>query len=458
MARSRTLEIIITGKDKVTRVLKRITGGLKKWGKGALKVSGLVVAGMGAVTGALTVMFSKLAESIDNQAKVAAKLGLTNEALSVFRDAAGYAGIATTTFDMALQRMTRRVSEAANGTGEAVKALEELGLNAEELNKKSPDKALKDIVAALDGVKSKSDKLRLAFKLFDSEGVAMVNLTRMGLKQAQDDADALGLKLSESQAKGVEAANDAWARVKIVFGDFLKYVTAIIAPAVTSALGSAFDKLKEFDFKAIGVRMAQGIGRGVVLILEGVEKIGTGIVNWKIGLEIVRVLFLQIQLGIWKSLEGMRALNVAVRELEEKLNPLKLGLKFGGADIENEGLEKSKKILEEQRVIIAQIKKDIEASKAKGAGLLGDQEKSKTALDGFISKVQEVSKEIKQGAEDAEKAEKNKAKYAKMATAAYNEQFEAARRLNAELIRGSGGGSFSSVESLKKDIEKAEEE
>jgi len=93
MNKSRTIQLVIAGKDRVSKMLKRITGTLKRWGVGALKITGGMVAGFGAVTVALGAMFAKLSASIDEQAKMASALGLSNEQLGVMRDAAGYATI-----------------------------------------------------------------------------------------------------------------------------------------------------------------------------------------------------------------------------------------------------------------------------------------------------------------------------------------------------------------------------
>ena len=116
----------------------------------------------------------------DSLAKTASKIGTTTEALSALRYAADITGVATTTMDMALQRFTRRTAEAAKGTGEAKGAIRELGINAQELNRMPLDQRMLVLADAFSGVKSESDRLRLAFKLFDSEGAALVNTLSLG--------------------------------------------------------------------------------------------------------------------------------------------------------------------------------------------------------------------------------------------------------------------------------------
>ncbi|RLC27975.1 MAG: hypothetical protein DRH37_10095, partial [Deltaproteobacteria bacterium] len=260
MKSKKTVEIKVTARDKASRVLKKITASFKKWGVGALKITGGLVAGVGAVTVALGAMFTKLSASIDEQAKMASALGLSNESLGVMRDAAGYAGISIGQLDTALRKMSQSVADAADGTGEAKDALEELGLDAEKLQQMGPEKAFKAIVDRLDQIPNGIKKTQMAMDIFGKSGAAMANLTSDGLKQAQKDADTLGLKLSSAQAANVEASNDAWSRIKNVAADFLKFITARLAPGVKAGLDKAFDFIKKQDLQAWAAKAAKGIG------------------------------------------------------------------------------------------------------------------------------------------------------------------------------------------------------
>ena len=156
-------------------------------------------------------------QAIDNLAKTADKLGVTTEALAGFRHAAELTGVSTQTADMALQRFTRRLAEAAVGTGEAKGALKELGVSAAELVQKSPTEAIAEIADAMLEVDNQADRVRLSMKLFDSEGVALVNtlaLGSAGLYDAAEAAEIFGLAISREAAQKVEDANDAMTRLQ----------------------------------------------------------------------------------------------------------------------------------------------------------------------------------------------------------------------------------------------------
>ena len=136
---------------------------------------------------------------------------------------------------MALQRFTRRTAEAAKGTGEAKGAIRELGINAQELNRMPLDKRMLVLADAFSGVKSESDRLRLAFKLFDSEGAALVNtlsLGREGLAELLGEAKALGAVMSSDAARGVEKTADEITKLKAIAQGMRDQFVAALAPAI----------------------------------------------------------------------------------------------------------------------------------------------------------------------------------------------------------------------------------
>ena len=201
------------------RNLGKASVGVKSFERSASSVTGTLkklAAGLAAVAGAAgTVALIKNSfKLIDAQAKTADKLGLTTEALAGLRLAASRSGVATSALDTGLQRMTRRVAEAAKGTGEARNAIAELGLDAKKLVAQSPDEQFKQIAEAMNRVDRQTDRVRLSFKLFDTEGVALVNTLasgRSGLDAAEAAARRFGTAVSRIDAAKIEIANDAIA-------------------------------------------------------------------------------------------------------------------------------------------------------------------------------------------------------------------------------------------------------
>jgi hypothetical protein len=128
--------------------------------------------------------------------------------------------------------MTRRVAEAAEGTGEAKAALKELGLDARKLTKLPLEESFREIADAMGNVQGKSSKVRLAFKLFDSEGVALLNtlnLGKGGLEEYAAEAEKLGGTLDEKTIAAIERMNDRWTKTTMVLERAKNAVVGFVA-------------------------------------------------------------------------------------------------------------------------------------------------------------------------------------------------------------------------------------
>ncbi|MGB0890319.1 MAG: phage tail tape measure protein, partial [Solirubrobacterales bacterium] len=139
------------------------------------------------------------ADEMDRTADISRKLGAATEELISMRHAAEQlTEVAASGLDMAMQRWTRRLAEAAAGTGEAQKAIAELNLDAKRLQGLTLTQQMLEVAGAMQKVEKQSDKLRIAFKFFDSEGAALVNLFNSPgeLQKKLGEASSLGLTFS----------------------------------------------------------------------------------------------------------------------------------------------------------------------------------------------------------------------------------------------------------------------
>ena len=230
-----------------------------------------------AATAATAAMVASSLKSIDALAKTSDKLGIAISDLQALRQAAELTGVGTSTLDMSLQRMTRRLSEAAQGTGEAQDALKELNLDALALAKLSPDEQFREIAGAMEEVGAQSDRVRLAFKLFDSEGAALVNtlaLGKQGLKDVGDEMDALGASIERVDAAKVEAANDAMLRVATAAGAVSDQLTIELASSITAV---ANQMVKEFSrgSGSLGTGMEDAVDVGVEALADFLDGAAT---------------------------------------------------------------------------------------------------------------------------------------------------------------------------------------
>ena len=278
-------KIIISAVDKTQRGLGSVTSRLKKVAGAVFSVRTALVGVAGAAGFGLLVKSSL--NATDSLAKTASKIGTTTEALSGLRYAADLTGVSTQTMDMALQRFTRRTAEAAQGTGEAKDAILELGIDARQLVKVPLDQRMLILADAFAKVDNEADKLRLAFKLFDSEGAALVNtlgLGRDGLAEMLGEARALGVVMSSDAAAGVEDANDALTRLRFLFKGVTDQTVAALAPAIESLTTKFKDFLLEVTkskggIEAFAQSMAQSILKSVGTVLTALQSMVNGVIG-----------------------------------------------------------------------------------------------------------------------------------------------------------------------------------
>jgi len=247
---------VTKGFDKINRSAKRLRGNLAAGGGGGGMLGMMLgrggVAGLakavpllGAALLAMKAMkaaargVSEAVDRIDSLAKTSQKLGMTINALNGLRFAGEQTGVSANTMDMALQRMTRRLAEAAQGSGEAKDAIKQLGLDAQQLAQMSPDKAFLEITRAMKGVQQPSEKLRLAFKLFDSEGVSLVNTMQAGtagIEEYMKKAEELQGITAEDAAK-FSAFKDASNELSKAMEGLWQEIGIVLLPVLTDLLG-----------------------------------------------------------------------------------------------------------------------------------------------------------------------------------------------------------------------------
>ncbi len=206
--------------------------------------AGAAVAGVvatfriaGQVVDSVSAAIMRQMEEVDKLAKTSSKLGMLPDTLQSIRLAGSeLAGMEFNTVDMAMQRMPRRAGEAAVGTGEAQGALKALGLDAKLLAAADPGKAFSMIAEKMALVDDPAERLRLSFKLFDSEGVAMVNVLQEGggvVDEYREKLEQLGMATPLEDAMRVEAANDAMAQASMAVDGLTRTLAVDLAPALT---------------------------------------------------------------------------------------------------------------------------------------------------------------------------------------------------------------------------------
>lgn len=223
---------------------------------------------MAAAAGAMAIAVGNVINKADQLGDVADRMGVSIEALQELRHAADRGGMAVGNFDVALRRFVRRASEAALGTGAAKDAFQDLGISLlnNEGRMKSSEQLLGEVADAMQKVENPADKLRLAFKMFDTDGAAMVNVLAggsAGLAQFREEARNLGIVLSEDAVRGAQAFKDNLDTITKAKDGLVTKLTAHLLPS----LELLSEKLMGFVNDEAAVQAAaDGIGQAFAWI------------------------------------------------------------------------------------------------------------------------------------------------------------------------------------------------
>lgn len=228
---------IISADDRASAALRAVSGQVAGVSS-SFRTLGRTLGGL-VGAGSFALFTKNALNSADQVQKLSQRLGASTEALSQYRHVAQLTGVDFRTLTTGWQRMTRRIAEAANGTGEARNALKELGLEATSLNRLKPEEQFEVLADAIQNVGSSSDRVRLAMKLFDSEGVALLQTMQGGseaIRAMREEADRLGLTLDQNTADAAAAANDAMTKLGAATDALGLVLVKSLAPAIAETV------------------------------------------------------------------------------------------------------------------------------------------------------------------------------------------------------------------------------
>lgn len=232
MALKQNAQITLTAKDKTKLAFRSINTGLGRMQKSVMGLTKMLPALAVGFSAVAMVQFAKNAfKTADAIAKTADKIGLTTKSLQELRFGAKLSGVETKTLDMAMQRFSRRLGEAQQGTGELKQTLIDYGIAVKNVDgsMRTVDEVLNDVADVMQTAGTNTEQLRISFKSFDSEGAGLVNMLRngsVGLQKFRDEAEFLGLIIEEDLLRNAEQTNNQFEIMTTMFS--IKFKNAML--------------------------------------------------------------------------------------------------------------------------------------------------------------------------------------------------------------------------------------
>lgn len=254
-----SLSLIEKGGENASRGLSSLTDRAQFLSKG-LKSMAVVAAGAVSV-GGLALMTKKALDAAGALQDTATNLGLNVEALQELRYAAEQSGVAQESFDKSLEKFTRNIGAAAQGSGAAKDAFNILGVSVRDAegNIRGTESVFRDVADAMANIENPTERVRLAFDLFGKQGVAMVGILAEGsgaIDAMRQRARDLGIVLEADLVREAESAGDELETLGKVVSVNLSRALLGLSPLIGDAAsllselgagaGVAYEKIKLF--------------------------------------------------------------------------------------------------------------------------------------------------------------------------------------------------------------------
>ncbi len=249
----------ITAQDLTAKAFASVELRMNRLDRAASVVSGsLSRIGSALTIGAIAGVGRAALNAADDIGDMSARIGISTEALSQLQYVAKMSGTDFEALTTGIKYAERTISEAARGSKSAAEALAEVGLEARDLAKMSPEAAFEAIGDAISKLPTASDKTAAAMKLFGRSGTDLIPVFKdgaEGVRALREEADRLGLTLDKLSAEKAARANDAIDKMKASFAGLARELAIGAGPAIeniANKLGGIVSEVSlEMDWRAV---------------------------------------------------------------------------------------------------------------------------------------------------------------------------------------------------------------
>ena len=368
---------------------KRAEKRLQEIAKRAKEFGAAVGVATAAAATALGVMVKQSIDAMDNMTKLAQSTGVAVEELSALAYAADLSGVSEDALGTSLVKLTKNMSDAAQGTGEAQKAFDALGISVKNADGtlKGADDVLGEVAGKFAQYRDGAEKTALAVALFGRSGadlIPLLNSGAEGLAEMTAEAQELGLTFDQQTGKAAEAFNDNLTRLNAVKKGLVNRITAELLPSLLNLserfVGSAksaerLDQVARIAATGVKLLTSAGIivagvfktlGEAIGGVAAAVVQLVTG--NFKGAFETVKNYQLDVVGNIAGTIQSVRAVwDETASEIAADAPETSEKLAAPVIQAERKVKESTKKIVDEaektyKRIedAIARIKRDID--------------------------------------------------------------------------------------------------
>jgi hypothetical protein len=280
----------------IKRAEKTTASSMRAIGEAATQAGALIGAGLAAGATAAAVAVKQAIDQADEISKLSQKIGITTEALSGLNVAAQLSDVGIQQLQGGITRLVRAQEDVASGAGNMASLFDAIGVSAVNADGslRETDKVLRDLADVFQALPDGAAKTALAVDIFGRSGadlIPLLNEGSKGLREYDELAERLGVRLSTETGKAAEDFNDNLTILKIG----LQGVATQVATELLPDLVDLTNQFTATDNKAKDI--AESV-RSVTTFFGGLADVAAIVKN-----TIEGVILASIQLG--NNLQGL---------------------------------------------------------------------------------------------------------------------------------------------------------
>ena len=236
----------------------------------------LGVAGVAAATAGLAVLIKKTATYGDVIDKMSKRTGTSVEFLQKLKHAAELGGSSLESMEKGIRTLAKSTAEAGDGIATYSDEFDKLGVSVRntEGNLKSTEDIFVEVAEALAKVENSTERVAIAQALLGRSGTQVLAIMADGAKgfaEAMQEAEDLGLIMSQQDISNAAKMNDELTRTKGLLGGLGRGFAARFLPAVNAALIAFRGKIKALQDEGIFAKFTVNVEKGAAMLFAAGE-------------------------------------------------------------------------------------------------------------------------------------------------------------------------------------------
>ena len=286
---------------------------------------GNAVLGIGAMVGALVSCTMEAAETADELLTLSSTTGITTDELQKMQYAANFVDVSLDTMTGSMNKLTRTMSSARDGSKDSEEAFRKLGIRITDTHGqlRNSNDVFYEVIDSLGKIKNETERDAMAMKIFGKSAQELNPLIEAGSKRLKElgvEAENLGVVIEGDDLEALGELQDSMDRFKATTEGLQNSLALTLLPILTS-LFDAISKIPVPVLKTLVV--LGGVITTIVLAVKAIKSLtdtGKTITNFFKGSDTSTMKTTAIIIGIVVALIALATVITVLTGKSEELS------------------------------------------------------------------------------------------------------------------------------------------